>query len=302
MAVFDQLQPASFGGLKFPVREVRISGSLRDHVHEFPHAPGGAPEKLGRGLYRISMTAAFLGKDATLAPAYRKWNPLWPNTLRALREYYENGDTQDLHIPTIGTIQAYIKDWGQTMTNSNRSGEVGDFLFVEDQESAFLVNNLLEVRATSLADKADAWNVQIKGVDDSTGLFDAITEAANSVLAIKDQIDLYGALVESKILGLTGLLREADEQVRSLNDPTNYQVLDALHELWDSALKLHKDLQERGAQLRNYVTPMLMPLSKAAAAIYGDSARTSELLQLNALEDPFAVPPGTTLRYYDVAA
>jgi hypothetical protein len=56
---FDQLQAASFAGYIFPWSRIRVSCSLRDHVHIYPHAPGGQPEKLGRNLYEFHFTCPF---------------------------------------------------------------------------------------------------------------------------------------------------------------------------------------------------------------------------------------------------
>ncbi len=41
-----------------------------------------------------------------------------------------------------------------------------------------------------------------------------------------------------------------------------------------------------------------MRINEISAAIYGDATHVDELLQLNALSDPFDVKAGTRIRYY----
>ncbi len=100
MAAFDALLRASFLDYPFPVQDIDVKGGLRDHVHEYPHAPGGAPEKLGRKLYEFTFTCPFL-------TGLRGYPKLWPETLATLRIFFEGQNTGDLVVPTIGTINTF---------------------------------------------------------------------------------------------------------------------------------------------------------------------------------------------------
>lgn len=297
MAAFDDLKHMSFAGIPFPVKSVRISGGIRDHVHEYPHSPGGAPEKLGRKLYEISAEAVFL--QGLINPL---WGSLWPQNLSTLRKLWEDQATRDLHIPTIGTIQAYAFNWEQVMDARIRSGEMVSLRFREDQTAAFLTQSLIQTTARSFVDRAADFQIAADELDPKPSIFDAIQDAANSVLAFKDQADLYGNLVEAKLLGLTALLQAADRQVLELNDPVNHRLLDAMLGLWEAAVKLQQDLEETGAKLQEFVVPIQMSTSQAAASIFNDASRGGDILSLNALTDPFAIPAGTVLKYYADAA
>src|SRR5438105_4964362 len=132
---FDTLQRASFGGAEFPVESVSIVGGLRDHIHEYPHSQGGAPEKMGRKLYTIRMKAVFQTK-------FKLYPGLYPNTLNFLRKMFEEQSSADLVVPTIGTMTAYCRNWTQEMEWRIRNGEKADFEFVEDLAQDFLVTDL----------------------------------------------------------------------------------------------------------------------------------------------------------------
>lgn len=294
MSAFDELQRMSFSGIPFPIKTCRSSCAIRDHVHEYPHVPGGAPEKLGRKLYEFHVEAIF--DQRLLNPL---WKQLWPTDLANLRALWEDEVTADLHVPSIGTIKAYCTNWEQTMDARIRSGESVSLTFREDQSSGFLV--LESVSVTSVANAVSAFDAAVAQVDlseESAGFFDAISNAANSILAVKDQVDVFGSLVESKLLAAAQLLRAADQQVKELNDPDYYPLLEALQDLHLAMVELNEDLAATGARLQTFVTPVTMTVGDLATRLLGSADLGGDILQLNGFDNPFAVPPGTQVRYY----
>lgn len=295
MPAFARLQPASFGGITYPVSSVEVQGGIRDHIHEYPHSPGGAPEKLGRKLYTIRMEADF---HAT----FTKYPNLWPQALGKLRKMFEDQATDDLVIPTVGTIKAYARTWSQHMTNTVASGEKAVFEFVEDQTDAFLTAALLEQDAKVLNRVTVNFNAA-KALADFAGdkttesLFDQFSDAANSVFALGDQLDVLGNLLGAKLLALTALMSQADNLV-FMQDPANYPLIKATRDLWSLAQDAADNLQAKQGGLLNYRVPGPMSMSAVSTAIYGDASHTVELMQLNVVEDLFAIPAGTNLNYY----
>lgn len=298
MAVLDLIEGFSFAGLQLPYSRIRINGGLRDHIHEYPHVPGGAPEKLGRKLYEIHVSIIL---DSALRD--EKWRDAWPGTYNTLLALFEDETTADLNIPGIGKIQAYCRDWpAEIEPRRNRSGLSSfELTFLEDQSSAFLILEAISVELGSLKDALDVWN-EVQPEEDRPSIFDAITDAANSVFALVDQVELYGNLLEAKIRGLTSLIREADDRLNYLNDPANFEVLEALLELWQAANRLNEDLQQTGAKLVEYTVPIEMTIGDVAADLYGDAGRGGDIMSLNAITDPLAIPGGTVLRVYREAA
>jgi prophage DNA circulation protein len=290
MAAFDNLKPMSFAGIKFPYRSYTVKGSYRKHVHEYPHVAGGAPEKLGRSLYEVEVEVDFR------ADLHSKKYPQLITDLGVLRGLWENGDTAEFHIPHIGTVKMFADDWTERAKNTDRSGIATTIKFLEDQESAFLVLDTIQIRTADFNDAAYA--LQGDPRKSNASLWSTINNAITSVLAVRDQAGLYGSLVAAKVDSLASLLKQADETLDELNDPANNELLEALHRLWDATLSLKNDLQSQDDYLREYNVPLTMTIGQAAAAIYGDSSRGGELMQLNVLADPLAIPPLTKLRYY----
>jgi prophage DNA circulation protein len=289
MPIFDTLIPAAFRGIKFPLRSVTVRGGLRDHVHEFPHANGGLPEKLGRKLYDIRMTASF-------HVTFRRYPDLWPKGINDLFAAFESGETHDLAIPTLGTIRAYAVDWSKVSDARARSGEEAEFSFREDSAQATLQGNLHVGSIDKLAAEYERFAKPAEASRAQAGdLLDSLQGAVNAVTSVKDQLELQSNLVAARLNKVAGLCRDLDETVKYFDEPVNHAVKDALHDLWFAALTLAVDVSRRVASPRIYLVPTLMPVTTIAASALGDGSRAVEIMQLNALEDPFAVRPGTEI-------
>lgn len=291
---FDKLKPMSFSGIKFPYKDYSVKGAYRKHVHEYPHVAGGAPEKLGRSLYEVTVSVDFRAGLLSAAATGKKYTQLITD-LGVLRALWEDGVTADLHIPHIGTIKAFADDWTEAAKNTDRSNISGTIKFIEDQESAFLVLDTIQIKTSDFNDAA--YTLQEFPKSDLS-LWSKINNAITSVLAVRDQTQLYGSLFAAKIESLASLLEMADKTLDELNDPSRNDLLDALHRLWDATLSLKNDLLSKDDYLREYTVPLAMTVGQAAGAIWGDSSRGGELMQLNVLADPLNLPAGTKLRYY----
>lgn len=303
-AAFDTLQRASFADLPFPVREIEVIGGLRDHVHEYPHSPGGAPEKLGRKLYEFHFVAPFLN-------TFKAYPDLWPDTLAALRLVFESGQTDDLVVPTIGTIKAYCISWRErTDLPSNRSGVIVDLTFREDQADLFLIESLITVYAANLGGTSAALLAAMQAdlafqaalSPSQVGLFQSIQNVANSITAVADQANAYANIVQAKAQAVTSLCAVADATVLPLNNPAHFRVLEAMMGVWAQAGRLERDALRLARPLIPYTTPVAMSVSQIATAIYGDTGQAAKLLQINSWENPFRVPAGTSIKAYALAA
>lgn len=286
--VFDQLTKMSFDGIAFPISKCVTRGEHRIHTHEYPKAPGGSPEILGRKNYTFQVDAFFVQGAAGYPPN------LWPNSLSEIRARGEAGDTATLHVPTIGDIQAKLRTWEQTTDFEKLlNGERASFTFEEDQTNDFLVTGIVNVTTSSLS--ATANDFFLLASVKTPNIFDQIQALVNSVIGLINTVQLYGNLLMNKINALMGLLSLFDTTVAALNLATNADLLEKFMALRDSAQKLQADSQRNSAKLMPYTTPKVMSISDVSRALYSSSAKTTALLKLNALEDPLNIPQGKTL-------
>jgi prophage DNA circulation protein len=298
MPAFDSAQRASFNGIAFPVKTISIKGKYRHADHEYLRVPGAVIEKLERSVYSIEMQAVF---DTNI----RGYGQLWPNGVQALRALYEAGTTGPLVVPTIGTLPAFQPDWDQNIEIAKvRSGETIKLSFKEDQTQKFLQLALVQTQQQSLATTTGNLATVLASLNpppEDQSLFDGIVSSANSILAIKDQADLYGGLLSVKLQTLTSLFDQADKQLESLKDPANFEALDAFLEMWNAAVRMATNLADSPRGPRSYTTPRQMSVSDIATAIYGSSERAPEIMMNNRFSDPFAVPAGEKVIYFEDA-
>ena len=300
MPTFDRFPPASFNGTKFPVADVELKGGLRDHVHEYPHSPGGTPEKEGRKLYEITFTV--IAQD-TLA----KYPRFYSDVLPAFRGVFESQLTADLVVPNVGTIQAYCVDWTQKASGKSRSGESVVWHFREDMPPDDLDAFIMSVSTsanlaggvTNLGSAVDAAKTK-NGLTQFLNKLGDLIAKANDVLSYKDAGDLYGNVLEAKLLGVADLCRQIDRLPQAA-DPTNWRCVYAMADILKAARDAITDLDSKKQKLQVFSTPALMSISDVAKALYGDASRGMDILRLNAIEDAFAIPRGTSVRYYPAA-
>jgi hypothetical protein len=298
MPAFDSIQRASFNGIQFPCKALSIKGKYRHAEHEYLRVPGAVIEKFERAVYMIEMTAPF---DTNI----KGYGNLWPNGVAAMRKLFETGTTAALVIPTVGTIPAFQPEWDQNLDLAKvRSGETIKLSFKEDQTARFLQLALVQTQQQSLGTSLNnlaGIRASLNPPKNDISIFDAIQNAANGILAIKDQSDLYGGRLAAQLGMFTALLNEADKQLDSLKDPANHQALDAFLELWNTAVKMTTNLAESPRGPRRYVTPRGMSVNDVASAVYGNSERAADILIANDFADPFAIPAGTSIIYFETA-
>lgn len=290
MGQLDKFEKWRFGPINFAVESSSVRLTMRRHEHVYPHTAGAQGEKMGRGLYQIQVSGKF-DDGITLVAGYE--NPLLQ--MGVFRSLVEDETTDDLVIPWIGTIQSQCTELEIRERNTIRSGLSFSATFVEDMDFEFPIQNFVKLDRLPLRDAAikfedHAWKADI---------FSKIAAGVGKVLGIKDQYELYSALVQSKIDYLEGLFREADSLADELKDPANILGLDAFARLWESLRNLGNDIAEKGVEFKYYTVPVLMTIQQVARAIYGDMTQAGDLLGLNAIEDSTAIPAGTRIRYYE---
>ena len=292
MSAYDSLQKAAFGDFEFPWSRLRISCSLRDHVHVYPHAPGGQPEKLGRNLYEFHFTCPFHGN-------LPKWPGLWPETLSSLRYLFESGETFDLVVPTIGTIKAYATKWDEEADVKRRSGVGMEISFREAGSELYLTNELIAARAAATFSARTGFQQAIADAEIEDSLFDKLVEFVADLERIKGRAEQEVLAVSYKAEGIVALC----DRVGALpvfDIPGNHAALNALRDLHFAALRLMLDAGKGQKPITSYVVPgpFPMPVSLVSKRLYRDGSRGLEIMRLNALADPLAILPGTTLRVY----
>lgn len=289
------LKRLSFDGITIPYAKIRVTGGQREHVHEFPKVPGGLPELFGRKLYEINITGR-IDEGIMRAGGYYMGRNLFSD-LNLLASYWEIGIRGSLYLPNIGEIKAYATSWTRELETKVTSGESFEVSFREDSDSAtMLAQTLLSQPTAATATALGAFTGGLPTPHDS--IFDTIRNAVNGILAFKDQGEMWAGFMSMKLQGLFALFEQAYVESAAIwNDPLNFQLLEDFKALWSAC----QQMQDSGGQLLVYVTPKDTDVSGASILIYGDTAHATDLLNLNALPDPYSIPAGTSLNYFAAA-
>jgi prophage DNA circulation protein len=293
---------ASFDGLAFAYSDNSLKGGIRYAVHEFPHSAGGEPEKMGRKPYVISFHSFF--HDVGGSDLARKYPDAYPNGLRLMREKFEIQLTGDLVIPSVGKIKAVATDWVQRFDARSPTGESFDMEFIEDQASVFLITaaESLVAGAASLDEASQALFGQSVLAEmrlaETQSFFQTLHDAVNLVQGVLGAADAFNQVIAGKLEGLADLCSFGDTTLTEMQDPTNHVVVNALKDLGFASRQLADNVSGGGHQtLSVYTVPKVMTIGQVASVLYGSTERGSDILQINAINDAFAIPAGTQLKY-----
>jgi len=301
---FDKLPKAEFGGLKFPYTSIQVSGGWRHHIHEWPHVDGGGLEKIGRELYRVSITPIF--DENVDYDDENAGKALYPTVLAELQELFYRGATHKLVIPSSGVMRAFMSKFSRRTNVALRSGEEVSLEFVQDMTANFKLTGVIPTGSGGVRRRKLLWE---NAIDDyikksnatktaaDIDLLDQITGFADSVLAIVDSVELITNQVAGKLGQLSQLVQRADRALSFISNPQAWPVVESGKNLWQSVNDL-KDTATRANDVREYVTPAQMTLPSLSAAVYGgDASRGRDILDMNSIEDALAIPAGTVIRY-----
>lgn len=296
----DGLPLTKFGPIVFPSEVTDLDGVGRDHVHEYPHTPGGAPEKLGRGLYTVTVKARF---HATF-PGYPD---LYPNSMQTMRGYYELQTTLPFTHPSSGQFPAYIIHWHQVKSGKVLSGEDVDITFREDQQDSFALS-ALSVSADDTAigptyqellASIAAVQSQLQITPQDQSLIDALTQSVDSVLAFRDTAQLAGNRYAAAVDHVLSLASQLDHAA-SMQDARAWPVITVLRRVQGNAIGIKKDLMAQRQTLTKYFVPSPMSVAEVAMSLYGDASKQTDIMALNSavIRDPLNIGAGVALMVY----
>lgn len=291
---------ASFDGDNFPYSLISIKGGMRHHVHEYPHSPGGDVEKMGRKLYVFRFRIPFHNLPGSKLE--QQFQGLFPDRLKIFISKFDRQASGLLMVPSIGSMKCVATDWDGTADMADAlSGETWNFEFIEDVDQAGILGTVPSLGVHAMADAMAALQ-KVATIAQIPSAFDELQDAVNSLLALAGEADLYSRLVAGKIEGIANLCGTLDREIKELQDPLNWPVVEALKDVWANAVDLAENIPGvQGGQLSTYRVPTLMSVGQIAQALYGSADRGTDIMQINPIDDPFAIKAGTELKYVKAA-
>jgi hypothetical protein len=296
--VIQSFPRASFAGIQFPWNKISIKGSLRHHVHEYPHQPGGDIEELGRKLYEFKFSSDF---HDTL----RDWPNAYPGNLAALRGVFDTGKTFLLVIPNFGEIQAKCIDWGQNLTAKIRSGESTEWTFLENTQNKFSVEKIVGTSSASMEAAHGRLRLSMFKQGGLTVKANTLLDDLLYAIATLRNLVGYGQMLYGAAKSYANTISDICARIDALpffEDCRSAPSADALGDITANANQLSVDALRANQPLQYYYTPKLMGIIEVSMAIFGgDPLHAIELMQLNSLDDALLIPAGTMIAHYGLA-
>lgn len=312
MALWDSiLNPSTLGGIPIPVASRRLTLGRDAARHKLAFRPGQLVEDTGRAPFAIEVEVPLF---ASLDPSY------YPDGYRRIASLLEETETEiEFEDPVFGTLTVKAFQVECSESADERDGvrmtlRLEEATPLSDVQFLFAATTDPSSAARAAAGDLDE-ALELLGVtgDDVYGAFGA----AGFPLGANEQELL---VVGDVFLGLTALyletfdgsqvaafeaatvvdtFRARVEAMRRLPvvlQPSGWDILRATSELAGAATQVAENNAARTPPIVPFIVPFDCSIYELASLLYGDAARTAEILRLNAVPKPCFVRKGTLLR------
>lgn len=311
--VFPQYPPGSWkvGSKKeivFPIETISESGGNRIVARERPYRDGAKLDDVGSSPKCWRFDCTF---NNTLKEGNSEGLPLYPDVLNELIRSFDEHETGDLVVPTVGKVRARAKSYTRAESYEQRDSAKVTFEFEHDNEdkvdaTAFNLPTVratvvLQAAATTFSAESDAsFDATLADLNEFAAGLEAIASFPSDVLGDLDtQAGIVAAAADRVAKAFTSKSNNPKEKARSmLSDPDGSVTQRKLLQLQDTAWRAR-------AELRDNSPPVVRQVFETAFTIFDVAARlgqdASKLIELNPGLDPLFIPAGTVVRVFDAA-
>lgn len=288
MSYFDYaLAGASFEDVEFPTIDADAS---EGHTFAKHVAKGRRGTDLEHNQQRPSSGTLTvpLFNDSRMV---RRWGPLLPDKLVALRAKFIEKPIGRLFHPTHGSFLAGIETWKTSPDPQKRNGFLLTFEWTEHNgEAAVFLEDRRASDDPSTKLSAAAIAFDALAILSGTAGYRALTAPVSTMLALVGDLAATPSRVASQI---ESVLADVDVNFELFAAAGEWEEVAALETSRAQLYALRRELLT--ATERTWTVPHTMTLPEAAAAALGDAARAPLLARANAIPDPLVVAAGTVL-------
>ncbi len=294
---------ASFKGIELHRYLTSFSDTRRPRIarHEFPKRDGAKNEYMGREPHRTQWQLTFTG-------------PGWIDDFLRLARAIDEDPSGLLVHPIFGPMQATCEGFDRSQVDIAQAldtvqvplsfaenqldgaldGTNGQGVAAKQQAVTTLLGELADAAvnyiAATVLTALSTYNLAASAYAEAAGDSAISTAPASSPRSSDQKLDAVAqaaAALEAAIL--------ADPATTS--QASAYPVLALIEEVYSACLELDEAILAARPPTVEYVIPATMHVAAIAAARYGanSAARIDDILALNDLADPGAIPAGTVL-------
>lgn len=304
--VFDQLLPAKWRDIEFPVTRMRVSIAHDLVEHKYYGVDGARVESTGLAPMRFSFSAPLLNG---ISPGRNeKWAALYPNQMRLLLTAFQKKDRGMLQHPEFGLLVCKAERFDMDWDAARRGGVDAELSFVETRTDADEeIRDETPVQAVDIGDLDDPQVkldlkalLELKGLPLPPYLQDnglSIGEFANKIKAIADYPSLLAYRAGGRINSLMYQAKRIQSSVEKARTAVTWPVTRDCEKLKASAHDMRGKMIAKKKDIGFFRVPA--PTTLAGVARQLPKARVGDLISLNpALMRGPEIAAGTTVRYY----
>lgn len=297
----QNLLPASFLGIPFPVSAWSDAGSHDAKVHKKADRDGGRIELIGSNPRQFHLTIPLY--NGLVAGSSESWTKLFPETYTDLLAAFEKRQRGYLVHPIFGSLYCKPLNWSATYDAQRRNGvtlEVNFAETLEDDDESVVTASKFGVAAAALTDlQAMVAPLDLEEMD-----WASFEDTLRSLQGITDGAQLLADSVTGKIANMGAAIDRFGESVERLGGADS---LDSGGENVGTILTALDKIKEALLEAQGVIASGSRP--KAARVLEGQQSwgqiatttknTVTELIGLNpAIVGGASIPAGTLIFYY----
>lgn len=286
------LQDASFGRVPFVCQTTDDDLVRRIAQHRYPYRSGADIEDMGREPRPTRIRCVFLGES-------------YESQLGALLKMVDMGVAETFVHPILGAWKARVARASVHHEAGARDMATVELELIQDgtvEELPTVFSAVAEAKAVeSAADDIDEANEEdiSEATDAASALREWVAKAKSDIAKVRGAVASAQSAVAKVTDELHSIQNRIDRAVaaaRALGDVQSWPLVIALKRAMHRGRLLAKALRGRGPAVVEKRVGATMPVALLAHAAYGDASRSSEILAMNRIRNPFLIPAGTTVR------
>lgn len=288
----------------FPAQIIRDLGGNRIIKRERAYRHGAKLDNTGAVARVWQMECLF--HNSIQEPGIAETNgadALYPTVLNKILETFNDMETGDLVVPTIGLVRAKLESYDRTETYEERDCASVTFVFVEDNEDevdfasiSFSpvdgVGRELAGQTTFDAQSADTWDQTFADIEAS---MNALEDLANSPASTVQDINRESDRLQRLILSADQKFRQVGRNGRdTLSNPRGNATRRKLDRQREVAARVTNDARRGRPQILRFLVGRQTSLFEVASFL---DQPYRDLLAINTqLPDVLNIPAGTIVR------
>jgi prophage DNA circulation protein len=281
-----QLERASFRNVEFDCQVIDDEISRRLAEHKYPYRSGAEFEDMGREPRLTRVRAVFMG-------------PEYEADLGVLLARVDEGKAGTFQHPIMGSWRARVRRAPVHHEHGMRDIAIVELEVVEDGVNTSLPDLFsVAVAQAECYSSAELLAAAMAAYEDAAGLAGAIGDVIADVQAFADDVTSFVNKVADTVNQIRAKINAGLKFIKKVADVKNWPVARALRKVAHSVQKLGKAVQSLSPPALFKTIGATMSVTALAHSLYGDGSRSSQLLAMNKIRNPFLVPVGTRLKVY----